>query len=311
MKIFYILVLTLFSTATFAQPTLTFTEMANPGTNFIYKHAESFGIIDTNIIGANRTWNFSGITTTFDPDYVISIINPTQTIHADTFPTSNWGTLEDDVYSFFTLTSSKLERIGFYAPSSGYLYFPNPETEYIFPMALGVQNTDISTYGTYTFECIGYGTVIVPGHTYSNTIMTRVNLDGGFGIVFRSFYWYDSNNGQFVFQYTPGDSIDPQYSTYLDAVVIEVEENSFASNITYNNPVTTSLTVNLISESPSQITYQLFNSIGETVMHGRIEKNQLQQLILNFEGKSNGLYLLSLRDILNPKNQRSIKIIKQ
>jgi hypothetical protein len=316
MKKLYTLIFSLLSISTFAQPTLTSAEMAAPGTTFKYKHVASFAMIDTTQQGASQTWNYSSITATTDPEYTYSIIDPNLVAEADSFPTANYGILEDGTYYFFNRTTAKMERVGSWDAANGYIYYTDPQTEYVFPLALGVQSTDASLTsnssfpGSYTLKCIGYGTLNVPGHTYPNVLMTRTFLDLGVFAV-EVYVWYDSNNGMAVFQYVPGDGgFIPEAAIFLDAVVIGVEENNFASNVFYNNPVSTILNLNIQSETPANISYSLINSLGKIVRTGEIEKNQFQQLSLDLESESAGLYFLNLRDVMNANKQRSVKIIK-
>jgi hypothetical protein len=257
MKKIFIPVLLISNLSVFSQPTLLSSEMAAPGTIFIYKHVGAFTAIDTSIQGANQSWDFSTVPTTSDPDYINTIINPSLTPFADTFPTANWGILENpDDYSFFNLSSSSLERLGSYNPMDGYTYYTNTQVEYLFPMSLGVNNSDPSTNvnaGTtsntlYTFNCIGYGTLMAPGHTYNNVIMTRVELDLSiFNVV--AYIWYDSDNGMPVFDYVPGDGFFISESAiYLNSVTTGIKDKSFASGIQINNPVSTILKISLYNE---------------------------------------------------------------
>ncbi len=311
----------IFSCNVFSQPTLLSTEMAVPGTTFTYKHVGTFTPIDTAVQGANQTWDYSTVSTTTDPDYVNTIIDPTQTIYGDSFPTANWGILEDGTsYYFFNLNSSNMERVGSYDFTDGYTYYTNTQIEYIFPMGLGVSGVDQSTNvnngnvstGTYSFDCIGYGTLMAPGgHTYTNVIMTRVVFDFSiFNIV--SFIWYDSNNGMPVFNYIPGDGgFIPEAAIYLNSITSGINATSFASDLRINNPVTTMLNVSLYSENPSELTYDLMNSLGEVVVTGIIEKSQFQQLHLNMEANAAGLYFLTIKDKADPGRSRTVNVVKQ
>jgi hypothetical protein len=323
MKRTFTLLFILITINSFAQPSLLSSEMASPGTVFTYKHVGTFTPIDTAVQGANQTWNFSTVTTTTDPDYVNTIINPALTAYHDSFPTANWGLLEDGdtTFNFFHLSSTNMERVGGYNPTDGYTYYPNTQIEYVFPMQLGVSNVDVSTNVNngsstnvnYAFDCIGYGTLIAPGgHTYTNVIMTRVVVD----IVFLqvvSFIWYDSDNGMPVFNYIPGDGFFiPEAAIYLNSVTtVGINENSFASGLRINNPVSNMLFLSLYSETPVALSYDLRNSLGQILTSGIIEKSQFPQLHLEMTSNAGGLYFLTVRDLSDPSKSKSVKVIKQ
>lgn len=317
-KIFTILCL-MITMHSFAQPSLLSTEMAAPGTVFTYKHVGTFSAIDTSAQGANQTWDFSAVTTTTDPDYVNEIINPALTPHADSFPTANWGILEDGTdYYFFNLNSSTMERVGSW-DASGYTYYTNTQVEYIFPMVLGTSGSDVSvneqngssTTGNYTFDCIGYGTLMAPGHTYTNVIMTRVLLDIGF-LTLESYIWYDSDNGMPVFDYIPGDGgFIPEAAIYLDNVSIGIKENIFANNVRYNNPVTSMLNIKFDGGVSSSLNFNLMNTQGKKIVSGEIIKGSAGQLNLDMKDQAAGIYLLWLNDKNDATKSRLIKIVKE
>ncbi len=141
--------------------------------------------------------------------------------------------------------------------------------------------------------------------------MTRVVFDFSiFNIV--SFIWYDSNNGMPVFNYIPGDGgFIPEAAIYLNSVTSSVNETTFASDLRINNPVTTMLNASLFSENPSELTFDLMNSLGEVVKSGVIEKSQVQQLHLNMEANAAGLYFLTLKDKANRGRSRTVSVVKQ
>lgn len=323
MKIKFTLYLLLITVISFAQPSLLYTEMAAPGTVFTYKHVGTFTPIDTAVQGANQTWNYSTVTTTNDPDYVNTIVDPALTAYHDSFPTANWGLLEngDTTYNFFHLSSTNMERVGGYNPTDGYTYYPNTQIEYVFPMQLGLSNVDVSTNVNngsssnvnYAFDCIGYGTLIAPGgHTYTNVIMTRVVVDLSF-LQLISFIWYDSDNGMPVFNYVPGDGLFfPEAAIYLNSTTtVGTNENSFASALKINNPVSDMLSMNLFFENPIALSYELRNSLGQILSSGIIEKSQSPQLHLDMASDAGGIYLLTVRDLSDTSKSRSVKIVKQ
>jgi hypothetical protein len=302
----------------FAQPTVLSSEMAPFGSSFYYKHLASFSVVDTNLQGANQTWDFSQLTTTADPDFTVTIFDPSQSSQGSVFPTANYGTIEGPSlnYNFFVLTQSQLERVGGWNATDGYSIYSDGQIEMMFPFSYG-QTIQDSSYiqgnaltNFYQCDNIGYGTVIVPGHTYTNVIMSRVYLY--YGLDLQEYLWYNSDNGQPVFVYVAGDGfIVPEAGVYLyNSSITGIDENNFANNISYNNPVTGILNVTFACATAVATDFELFNSTGEKILQGKLEKSSLQHFSIDMENYSGGLYILNLINADDKSQRRSLKIAR-
>lgn len=302
----------------YAQPSLLSSEMLPFGSVMNQKTILNFNVIDTTIQGANATWNFSALqpNTTVVANYV-TIANPSQTPYGASFPTANYAYIEGPAtaYRYFNLTPAKMERVGSYF--SNLNTFNDPQTEYVFPLALGVSNNDTwdntnsSFGGTYDLTCIGYGTLVLPSGSY-NALMVRVMFDEGGLLVFTNYFWYSSDNGAILIQYTAGDgTFVPEQGRYLTSFTTAINENELVDNLYYNNPVQNNLQLHFTCKEPVQLHYTLTNSVGETVLAGEYAATTtLQQLDIDFNHFAQGFYFLSLRSDNSSDKAKTIKLVK-
>lgn len=320
MKILLFICLLLSGLTSLSQPVLLSTDIAPVGSSYNYKGLSTFSAIDTSLQGANQTWDFSTLTPDASPISTSTIFNPAQTIYADSFPTANYGILflPNNLYKFYTLNSTQMELTGYYDFGSGaYTYFSNPQTQYVFPLSMGVNNLDTfvttgsSGNNISTLNCIGWGTLLAPGHTYSNVLMRRNTIYFSSGLTVNDYVWYDSSNGMPVFSYTaPSLPSVIESAYYLYNISSSINNNDFASSLNYNNPFHSSLHLKLFSENAAIISYKLMNAFGEIIKTGQTVCNGFLELNFELENKPNGLYMLSLNDPANPIRFRLIKLIK-
>jgi len=316
-KIFTFL-LSLIALTAVSQPTLTSSEMAPFGSEFYYKHVATFAAIDTTIQGANQTWNFASVTTTTDPDFTVTIFDPSLTTHASTFPTSNYGTLEGPGmdYNFLVLSSNQYERIGGWNATDGYSIYTNSQIEFKFPFTSTSSWSDTSyvtgNFSDNYFYCtsLGYGTINVPGHTYNDVIMSRVLLDIGI-LQLEEYLWYSTTTGQPVFIYIPGDGgLIPEAAIFLYNTSIGINENEFIAGLQYNNPVISELHVAYVSKEAISTEYEIMNSLGEVIRKGTLDKSTMQNFSIDLSNEQAGIYLLTLKDADDHQKVKTVKLIK-
>lgn len=320
MKKISTLCLLLITFAGYSQPVLQWTSMAPFGSEFFYKHVASFSTIDTNLQGANQTWNFSTLPTTTDPDFTVTIFDPAQTAHASTFPTANYGLIEgpgpDEDYNFFELNSAQMDRIGGWNANDGYDTYIDPQTDYKFPFTSTLSWNDSSmisgsSWGNY-YECnnIGYGTLIVPGKTYNDVIFSRVYVDALI-IQITQYVWYSTSNGQPVMMYIPGDGgFIPEAAIFQYNATTGIKKENFISGLRYNNPCTSTLNVSYASKDAISTDYELINSLGAVIKKGRLDKSTLQNFSIDMANELSGLYLLSIKDANDNSKNKVVKFIK-
>lgn len=320
-KLLLSLCLSIASLLTIAQVKLTSDEMLPFGSVMTQKSVMDLTVIDTTIQGANSTWNFSALTpNTATSDMVVTISNPANTPNGSAFTNSNYAYREvqgpNTAYRYFALSSSKMERVGSYL--SNINIYSDPQVEYIFPLQLGASNNDTwastnsSFGGTYDLTCIGTGTLVLPGNSY-NALMVRVHFIEGF-IEFYAYFWYSSDNGAILLTYNTGDGliIDP-YGLYLASLTIDIEENSYLSEINYTNPVTNNFSLHFQTKINSQNSFRILNSQGQEIYKGSMESlaGIKKSLEIDFSSYGAGIYFMNIYSAENPEHQKTIKIIKQ
>lgn len=160
--------------------------------------------IDTNALnasaGAMQTWDFSGLNEFSEEE--ILFVDPASTDFVDDFPNATFcGITWDDAYTYYVASSSALESEGsaiIIGPGDTAKYLMDVDLEQVIelPYSYGDQFSD--TYsgtfsaagflgtmnGTVDLEADGYGTLILPTGTYTNTVryrMSRVQNNTIFG----------------------------------------------------------------------------------------------------------------------------------
>ncbi len=307
-KTFYSAFALLLTVTAFAQkPSLTSDKMLPFGSVMNTKYVSQYTTIDTTK-GENVTWDFSNLAA--DPtlgELNVKIVNPANTPYASTFPTANYGYQESGnstAYRYFSLTSSKMERVGSYRNSTANIY-SDPQVEYIFPLTYGASNKDTwansgsSFGGEYDITCIGYGTLKLPGGaTYSKALLVRADVSEVL-YSFPVYFWYNADNGAILFQYLVGDNffVSPLvgYLNSLTGVTTTVSDQTFSDAITYNNPVKEVLNVNLGEGALAAGKYYITNMAGETVLAGDLMSETATEEI-NCQGLANGLYFITFFD---------------
>jgi NADPH-dependent 7-cyano-7-deazaguanine reductase QueF-like protein len=332
------------SVSVIAQPTLT-------GLNSNPVFGENVNLAYYNYIaqgnsGASQTWNFAAITPVTAgtvATYTNGAVNSSDLV---TFPSANIvQTFTNGQKSFFTTTSSSYQFQGVIAGAQ-VIDYSNPEDQMRFPMTFGTASyTDafvaavdngaqqFSRIGNSTVVADGYGTIILPGGTYTNVLRVKntqiyqdsINLAPGFD------YIYDYTNTQYLW-YLPNNHV-PIFTTYNLSYVLNggaptVSQGAYklatiatadVSEITaihslsiYPNPINTgeiNLDLNLIED----IAYDLIimNSIGQEVF---VSKNELGQFGYNgnkidVSQLTNGMYTVQIQG--NGKTLVSKKLIIQ
>lgn len=300
----------------YAQPVLTRNKMPAPGSVVKYKYSNSFSRIDTTIKGANATWDFSSMVPNGDL-FEIAVLTPAQTPYGASFTNANYAYKETPTaYSYFKITPEIMERVGSYR--SALKTFSDPQTEYVFPLQMGTSslddwaNSQSSFGGTYYFNCVGYGTLKLPGGVvHNNVLMVAVVITEIFDIP--AYYWYSSENGATLLSYVVGDGI------FISETVMYANEITNGNNalnevkpfgdVYYTNPVTNYLELHFPQDVVKNATYQIKNMEGRVVGNaGQFSTSAMASI--DMSGLAKGLYLVELKDE-NGNAQQFLKVLKQ
>ena len=280
-----------------AQPVLYSNEMQAPGETTYMLFLGNMNAVDTTIQGENMVWDFTGMMPEPGaPPFIATIIEPDSTPYGSSFPTSNiaWWEQPNNWYRYFNLTNDFMERVGSHVTSD--FVYGDPQVEYVFPLTYGTTNIDqwvgVTDQGLYKLNCIGYGTLHVPGATLEDVLMVRARISGNF-YVLNAYFWYSSTDGRILLQYINSPLLSE--AIYYDGAMMAVHERTPFKAALLGNPVSERLNFTLGVDA-QRSNYHLISSTGAIVDEGRISARAGEIISLDVQQHMPGLYMLQLRD---------------
>ncbi|MEO8664419.1 MAG: T9SS type A sorting domain-containing protein [Ignavibacteria bacterium] len=177
-----ILIILLMSSNAFPQTTLTSSHNPVPG------NVDAWAICDTTNIspgnaGPGQTWNFPGLTT--QDSVIVTYVTPASTPYAAQFPTSNIAnTTDDTTFNFGTSSSGNFLVNGVQGPDI-LIQYTDPQVLMQYPFSYGSSFTDnisanytigttqIFETGTTSVSGDAWGTINLPGGSYSNALRVK------------------------------------------------------------------------------------------------------------------------------------------
>lgn len=251
--------------------------------------------------GTNQTWDFS--TLSFSSIGTYSVIIPFSSPIGSSFPTANFAWTLAGTYSFFNVTSTKMEAIAYTisSPGSSGDMTPNPKTNLKFPFNYLDAVTDTyqqlgGSTNSVTLTYDGYGTLITPTKTYLNAV--RIKEDYGPGQI--DYQWYILNPLMAVMAYDHNSNT--LYSVGATQVTgIENNKNSNASLKIYPNPTAGNVEIETNSTEIQYLTVADIN--GNNVFSKTFKENTIS---LNLSHLCSGVYNVSLISNQNVINKRLV-----
>ncbi|UAY50934.1 hypothetical protein [Ferruginibacter albus] len=165
-------------------PTITSASEAVPGDVLFYQQTQVANIA-TPATGANLTWDYSALVDSGGIE-VDSFKAAASTPYTSIYPGSNLALNSGGAYLYFKTTTNDWVSLGSILPGSDTVFYPSTLEEFHFPFAYGSTFSDSTkeiahVSGGYrdTFETVinqqgtGYGTLKIPGHTYSNVLQQK------------------------------------------------------------------------------------------------------------------------------------------
>jgi hypothetical protein len=280
-----------------------------------FKYVQNTYDIDTTIQGENVTWNFSNLINSSNPEYSITVVEPSKTPKGASFTDANyaWAESTPTAYRYFNLSSAKMQRVGSY--SSSVNTYNDPQIEYVFPLTYGTtsydtwDNTNSSWGGTYDFKCIGYGKLTTPGGTFNNVLLVRAMVSEGELYTIPAYFWYDADNGAPLLTYSPGDGFFiGAYATYMTVLNTSVNEAKSTSIVRYNNPVNNMLNLVLDNNQNELCNYVVYNTLGQAMQSGTEASSAMR---IDVSALPAGTYFLSLNTKNSTEAVKRIKFVKQ
>lgn len=272
------------SCVSIAQPTLTST-----GTN--YTVGTSFSTFSASYVspgnsGANQTWDLSSMSGT--TSNTMGFVPPTSTAYSSYFPQANLACTATAyaAVGYYKVSSTAMQVCGSY--NSFEMVYSNLEDLMRYPCTYNSTYTDpwVTQYtangytfyrkGTTTVTADGYGTLITPNATYTNTMRVHVvqtyqdsaYLGYQYIATFTNdeYMWYKEGiNMQIATVYSlTGSGNTYTGGSYLtgNIGVENIEKNQIVSVI-YPNPTSNNLTIEYSLQKNENIELQLINSLGQ------------------------------------------------
>ncbi len=231
--------ITIMSSVAVAQPTLNSTNY-NPVSGDILT-LQQYSYINPGTAGANQTWNFTSITQSTNAAiaYTYAAVASTNTA---TFPNANQQYSSSTTIGFNKITTTAEQNYGIKQGTVNIVY-SNPEDQMQYPFTMGTSYSDpfVATftsggynylrYGTTTQTGDAYGTIQLPGGTFSNVLRAHYvqNYKDSTNIPGFGPYVMTYNNDQYMF-YLPNNHM-PIFSTFSISITsISGTQSSTASN---------------------------------------------------------------------------------
>lgn len=268
--------ITLSSVVSIAQPTLNSTN-TNPITGDILT-LQSYSYIASGGSGAGQTWNFSSVTQTTNAAITYTYASVTAS-NTSTWPNANLQFSSSGVIGFNKTSTTALQNFGTKQGTVNIVY-SNPEDQMHYPFTMGNSYTDpfYATYvsagynyvrrGSTSVNADAYGTLQLPGGTYSNVLrvhFVQTYQDSTFFTGIGS-YIITYVNDQYMW-YLPNNHM-PIFSTY-----------SLTANIPFSAPSTTTGSNKLVTISTG--INELKNSISSLNFYPNPSSNGRLNLDLN------------------------------
>lgn len=275
---------------------------------------QHFDLLDTTIQGANATWDFTALSVDLgQPAISMTIVDPANTPHASDFPTANyaWRENETNYYRYFHLTADKMERVGSY--TTGLSLYSDPQIEYVFPFALGSTSMDTwetaNDYGTYHLQCVGRGTLMLPGVTFDDVLMVRVHATGSF-YALDFYFWYSAENGAILVQYVVGDGfVIGTSGLFAQGIVAGIGELANTAGATVNNPVSHELVLS-IAEPQGVLDYSIVSITGALLRTGHIAAGSSGEH-MPVDDLAPGMYVLRLQGQQGTIAAQALRFLKE
>jgi len=317
MKKLYTIILALLisNMLSYAQPVLNASDFA-PTTAY---DLDGYSISDVSGLspgasGANATWNFSGLTGTFDSK--ISVVPVGSTPYAATYPTANFcfkslSQGNEDYYDYYKVTAAGVESVGSRDSGVPYLEIDHSILFSAFPYKYldSFQDTYQSEGdpSAYTYDAIydSYGTLTTPYGTTNNVMrQKKVEVDGDY--TYTDYLWFTASPFKIVMSMNflaDNSGNSSNYVAFYTPTPLGVKENKAEIVISiYPNPATSVLNLHLSNN-------KTIDKVTITDVTGKIVKKQTENTAqINVEKLAPGLYVT---EIYSGNEKFTSKFIKE
>ncbi len=331
-KRFFLVICLGFFCSLYAQsPVLTKNTLVSFGTVWEMADADplSLSAIDVSIKGENAVWDFSRLKNQNENTKIhIYYKDPVETESYSDFPDANFVAVEEDYnagnliyskYSYYKVTNDKMEKVGYKYLNESIVSYNDYQMEMTFPMQYGSTGNDTwdnsgSSFGggEVDFECVGYGTLILPDATYQNVLMVYYVATEDF-FENEMYAWY-AEDGTTLLQYNlPFFFLASPSALYALKQVPSGNENmqNIAESVNYSNPVEDMLNVKIETKNSSLLNFMLTSTSGNIVLQKDSPSFQgINSFDFDMSNLSAGVYFLTVNSADSNK-PLTLKVIKK
>jgi hypothetical protein len=304
----------------FSQPTLDYNLVPEVGDTFTYYSLSSGQSLLPGNSGSDVVWDFSSLDLSNTSQFTVNYSDPDDTPYGNSFPNSNLS----KVYSlaqieYYNKNSDSISYLGEYSTPTTRFYHDGL-INLKFPSTFGdtfiddfasnfTQNgNSVSRTGTVDVTFDGYGTLILPDITISNTIRIRtvketIDVSSGGTTIYTDtlYHWYSPNLSDYVLYYyvsvyqgSTASFAHLMHSDDIASIGSENKDNAGDVNL-YPNPAKNLLNIALPTPN-TNYSIKIFTSEGQLVKSVDIKAELSSIDISDF---SKGFYLMK---IIGPEN---------
>ena len=288
-KIFVLVAILLMITGIKAQPVITYSGNA-PQIGDAYEFSGADGSFDPGPDGANQSWDFSGISSSYF--YNVAVVSPASTPFASDFPESNTAfhyTGNDDSYSYGEENTTESLNDGVGLNTGDFIHYTDPVKNMEYPFsyngsftdsyytAYTLNGVDIHEHGNVTVTADAWGSVSTPAGVYNNTLRVKseytytdsVFMMGTFISATTNSYtdyeWYTATSHTSVISISVSDN-GSSVSYRSDGVGIDEQAGLRYRMHIYPNPATNRINVDFPGKTEDSNTeVYIYNLAGKQV----------------------------------------------
>lgn len=246
----------------------------------------------TGSAGANVTWDFSSLA--FASAGTFTVVNPSATIYADSFPTATYGYTFGSTFSCFHIDAAGMEVLAYTitTPRSGNDYTPNPKSQMRFPFSFNdtlsdtYQKAGDPSTNTVRVTYDGYGSLILPGNkTYSNVVRVKESYDNG-----DDYQWYSLDPFMAVLIFDHNVNAFYWIGITPPSSVNQKSTNEYVK--VFPQPAHGSVNIALADSKTITSPIEIINPLGQKVKSMMIASGE----VLRIDGLKSGVYFFRITD---------------
>ncbi|MCB0768446.1 MAG: hypothetical protein KDB95_14650 [Flavobacteriales bacterium] len=275
--------------------TLTANEQLPIGSTYTLREVQNLAAIDTTL-GQNVTWQFNDLIATATTS-VVDFLAPGATPYGASFPTADHCVHESGIprYSYFSNTADSMSRIGYYAGSLA--IYSDPQVELVYPVQYGDSNSDtwansaLTFPGTYDYDVVGTGTLILPSGTWNDVLLLRLRLENVFPIV--QYVWMSATNGANLLLYMQSSFFGPASALMLTSLEVGISDHAQELELRLHAPSNGMLP--LTYANAGSLGYRVLDPAGRLITTGRLAASaQPRTELIDITALGAGLHLIEV-----------------